>query len=191
MTTAPLADAWKVQEDRERTFAAIRADDNLSDVGKQNRLHEAHTASAARLDELRAARAAEIAAEQKRLTHRAFAAPTAGDRAAYRDVLELAGRLDSPRAAEEALCRAERTDDLLLARAIGTVAAERGWTPALIVYGELFGAADALNELESFGAALGDVQRSMSESMAFSASPPGEVLGYQPEHTEAAPSWRP
>jgi len=31
----------------------------------------------------------------------------------------------------------------------------------------------------------------MSESMAFSASPPGEVLGYQPEHTEAAPSWRP
>lgn len=178
-TTTPVEAAWAEQKARVVAFDRIRADDNLSELGLQRAMYEAHVSSAGRLAELRGERVAEVEAERKRLTHRAFAAPTAADRPAYRAALEMADRLESPSAAEEALRRAERTDDPLLARAIATVAAERGW-PVLKAYGDLFGQSEALDELEAFGAHRKDLSRSVDESMAFNAAAPPEAAGYRP-----------
>lgn len=105
--------------------AAIVADQNLSEKGKQRRAAKELLAHQALLDALKREHDGVVAGDVERLTHSVFGAE--GDAGEFRQAVHLASQLENQGAAESALRRAERMRDSVTATAVFAISQERGY----------------------------------------------------------------
>lgn len=156
-------------------LARIRDDRSLSDRGRLTRIARAYQRADQEMTALRQERERELAGERRRLQRRAFAAPIE-DRVAYRDAIARCEEAATPDAALALLRRADRIGDMTLAKAVGTIAAERGWNGVVAAYAEAVGGSPALDELTSFEIAASDRTNQFAERMVLSVPPPPELV---------------
>lgn len=167
-----------------RKLEAIRANKDLSDEGKRRQIAREWKAHSKAMGAARQEAVADIAVRRRRLERKAFGAPPETTQADYRDALGRADALATADAAHAALSRAQRTGDAVLARAVATVAAERGWRGVLGAYaGADAVVADALDQLAGLGE-QDDAAARLKRSVATSASTPPELRSLAPEQVD-------
>lgn len=133
-------DAQSIRRNYERQLEEIRADKTLSFWGKQAKIKALYEETEQQIAKLRAEHEAELQRERRELQRRAFGAyhPHTATEAElrqidenYRQALDRAEQAKSPTEALALLRRADLAGDSVLARAVGLVAAERGWNTVL------------------------------------------------------------
>lgn len=145
---APPNVAAKVKETKQayaRAVETIRADRSLSPEGKAERIAKAWRATSEEIQRLRVEY--QKAREQHRqdlersvfgptYPHGATEADKVAVRSDYRAALDRAEQVQGAEQAADLLDRAELTSDTVLARAVATVAASRGFTNVLEKYAD-------------------------------------------------------
>lgn len=150
-------DVASIRRDYEKQLEAIRADKTLSFWGKRSKIKALYEETERQIAKLRAEHEAELQRERRELQRRAFGAyhPHTATEAeirqideSYRHALDRAEQAENPTEALALLRRADLAGDEVLARAVGLVAAERGWNnvlDAVTAQGAVY--ADAVQEL--------------------------------------------
>jgi len=185
-------DVQSIRRDFEERLKMVRADKTLSFWGKQARIKALYEETERQIAKLRAAHEAALQEERRELLRRAFGAyvpswATPSEirqiQADYRQALDRASQAESPAEALALLRRADLAGDKVLARAVGFVAAERGWDSvldAVTAQGGVY--ADAVKELRQHMAAHDTAQAKFQRRMAFAApSRPPELDRPVPE----------
>jgi hypothetical protein len=170
--------ATEVRNQYDREAAAVRANRDLSDEGKDRALRELHADAKERMATLRARHEAEEADEAERLHRKAFGArrpPGGGGDATtitIRDAMDRAAGLRDQDHARSLLEQSKLAGDKSLARALAGAAWQRGWAGALERYVELFPEErESVDALIAYSRACGDARRRVATAMLFSAPP--------------------
>ncbi len=163
----------------------IRADQTLSAEGRKAHMAAVWLKANDQLAAVRGERDEAIAAERQRLRLLAFGSP-AGREGEYRQaLLDLDGRLDRVEEAHRLLKRADRTGDMMLARAVGTIAAEKsseganplasGWGEVMRVAAGMTGASQVIADLADLDAATAGIGNQFAADMTFRLYKPSEL----------------
>lgn len=189
----------RVAEARRRLngrVAAIRENDSLTESGRRDAIRRAFASARSEVNAARSDWRAELAEEQQRLEARAFGVPAGSGTAeivSYRDALDrVTESVTSSDEAVRAMDRAVRRGDLLLAKAVMTVAAEHGWRTPVERYSEHDSdSVDAVKALRLIEERQASPAERLKESMVFSLSPPKEIADLSPyELAQEAPHER-
>ncbi|MGI8682421.1 MAG: hypothetical protein ACR2JO_09925 [Mycobacteriales bacterium] len=196
-----MAAAEQIRQDADTRISKIRQQTRIKPEVIRAAVARVHQTSQRQMADLQASAAQQSAAEQRRLTAKAFGiddiADHAVDRATlavgYRDAMDRVAGLETVREAEEMLNRAEATGDELLARAIAQRAftqrqVDTSWQEPLNSYLATRPHAD-----EAISALLDAAPRTpqIGHLLAFALPEPDELRGLRPDQvmalTEAYP----
>lgn len=167
--------AERVRAEFNREATRIREDDSLSDTGKRDLLAAAWEDASREVQRLREIYEQERRDEYRRLEQRAFGVPPE-KMAEYRDALTVAAATANTDHALELLGRAVRVGDDLLAKAIGTIAAERESLGVLDAYAQHYpDAAEAIHKLAAMSTQ--GLRESFAMSIHFGMPRPAELGG--------------
>ena len=170
--------AMRVWQTMDKTCAGIRADPNLSDLGKQRAMAVAYVKCAATLAEIRATETDTIAARRSFLEGKLFGIGSVNPMAAadYRDAQDRAEKSVQPKDALKLLDRTTRTQDETLAKAVAAHAVEQGWSGVLDRYAATRPEAqDALGELRQIDAQTSDSTAIIGRGAIYSPRMPPEL----------------
>ncbi|MFI8279760.1 hypothetical protein ACIGBH_33650 [Streptomyces sp. NPDC085929] len=124
----------EIRENLDRTVARIRGLKNPSARAKQTMIARAYLEARGALEALKEQEIASIGRQRQQLDRKLFGtngfSPDPNAVIARRDANDRAAKLESPREAEQALHRAEREGDRIMAKAIAARAADFAGDPA-------------------------------------------------------------
>jgi hypothetical protein len=176
--TPETESAMRIRQTFDKTCAGIRADDDLSDFGKQRAMAAAYLKCAAALGEIRTGESDAIAARRSALELQVFGIGSSNPMAAadYRDAQDRAEQSAQPRDALKLLDRTARTGDETLAKAIASHAAEMGWSTVLDNYATTRPAVrDALAELRQIDSETADTTGQFTRGVIYTPPKPPEL----------------
>ncbi|MGH3810272.1 MAG: hypothetical protein ACRDRU_27360 [Pseudonocardiaceae bacterium] len=171
----------RVRQTSEKTYAGIRADPNLSDVGKRKAMAAAWLKCSTTLAEIRATETDAVAARRSFLEGQLFGIGSGGPMAAadYRDAQDRAEQSAQPKDAFKLLDRTTRTQDETLAKAVAAHAVEQGWCDVLDRYAATRPAVrDALAELRWIDAEMGSSTARIGRDAIYTPNKPPELARY-------------
>lgn len=170
--------ALRLRQAADKTYATIRADPNLSDIGKQKAMAAAWLKSNATLAEIQDAENDDIAARRSALEIQLFGIGPGGPVAAadYRDALDRAEQCTKPKDAFRLLDRVTRTRDETLAKAVAAYAVEQGWSDVLDRYAATRpNVQDTLAELRKIDADASSGTARLGRSAIYNTPKPREL----------------
>ena len=162
----------------DKTCATIRANTELSDLGKQRAMAAAWLKTRASLAEIQATETRAVVARRAELELQIFGIGTGGPAAAadYRDAQDRAERCAQPADALRLLNRTTRTGDETLAKAIAGFSVEQGWTGVLDHYASTRPAVrDALAELQQIDHDAADAGSHIARGAIYTPTKPAEL----------------
>jgi hypothetical protein len=170
--------AMRVRQTFDKTCAGIRADSNMSELGKQRAMAAAWLKCRAALVEIRATETDAVVARRAELEGQLFGIGSTNPMAAadYRDAQDRAEQCAQPKDALRLLDRTTRTHDETLAKAIAGFAVEQGWSGVLDVYASTRPAVqDALAELTAIDAMTSDSTQQLGRGAIYNPTTPREL----------------
>jgi hypothetical protein len=185
VTTQAMTHAGHLQADAAAKAAAIRADKNLSDVGRAAKLRELTDTTQRQLRDLRIKEQAELAARHNELERRLFKvfSSDASSLLAQRDATDRAAQIRTDGEAQQLLRRAELSGDTILANAIGRRAVDAGWGTTFNEWAQarpnMAPVIAELSEIDEYN------ENTIAQSFAFHFS---AAAGAQPVETDHAPA---
>jgi hypothetical protein len=179
--TPETQQAMKIRQAFDKTCAGIRADPNLSDIGKQKAMATAWLKARDSLAGIRSAETDRIAARRATLEGQLFGIGSGNPMAAadYRDAQDRAEKCEQPRDALKLLDRTTRTQDETLAKAVAAFAVEQGWPDILDRYAASRPAAQsALAELRQIDAQSADSTAIVGRGAIYTPRKPPELARF-------------
>ncbi|MFI5670470.1 hypothetical protein [Streptomyces sp. NPDC051704] len=187
----------QIHDSYHRQVERIQSNRAYSEHAKQVLYAKAWTQAAAKLEQLRQSEITQVATRREQLNRKMFGHDgTADPNTAIlrRDANDRASKLDTPRAAAEALEVADRDGDRTLAQAVAARACDYGWTEVIDQYVALnpaFGeAAKEWNSLPGTGDPLWEARHAanfyLSKPAPIEGMRDGQVQAMAAEDMEAA-----
>ena len=173
--------AMRVRQTFDKTCADIRADPDVSDLGKVKAMAAAWLKCRATLDDIRITETDAIAARRSFLEGQLFGIGSGGPIAAadYRDAQDRAEQSAKPMDALRLLDRTTRTQDETLAKAVAAHAVEQGWSNVLDRYAATRPAArDALAELRRIDTETNSGTSILGRGAIYNPTKPPELARY-------------
>lgn len=178
-------EAQRIRRRLSEQVEKIRQDPHLSDQGRKAKIARLWKDAEGEVAVLRKTHQANVAAAESELRRQAFGPPSDVDHAEYRGALAFADQQATSRErAAAAMNRAAMTGDTLLARAVATVAVERGFTNVVDQYRAEFDDRGEVAALDAHRSRHGTPTAKFARVLHLNVPKPSELEGMGLNHVE-------